>query len=138
VRAGLSDRSALSDSSDKALRSRRDALLFRTMRTVLALLAVAMMVACASCRMSDVRTFTFKAPQVTGESCRKVVDEVLRKTDGVDAEKTVYGVGTITVTYDSLKLARKNIEHAIAAAGFDVGETPANPAAREALPAECR
>jgi copper chaperone CopZ len=108
------------------------------MRTVLALVAVGVVVGCASCRMSDVRTVTFPAPQVRGEACRKIVDDLLRKTDGVQAEKTIFGEGSITVTYDSLKLAKKNIEHAIAAAGFDVGETPANPTAREALPAECR
>jgi hypothetical protein len=45
---------------------------------------------------------------------------------------------TVTVTYNSMRLAIKNIEYAITAAGFDVNEEQARPEARQALPEGCR
>lgn len=44
----------------------------------------------------------------------------------------------LTVTYDPARLAQKNIEHALARAGFDANTIPADPAARAALPEACR
>lgn len=42
------------------------------------------------------------------------------------------------VTYDNVRLGRRNIEVAIRNAGFAVNDLPANEEARMKLPAECR
>ena len=103
-------------------------------------LIVVLMVAfgVVACRQVDIRTKTIKVSQMKNAGCEKLVTAALAKTDGVFAEKLEVGPGQVTVTYDSMKIGLKNLEFAIAAAGFDAGETPADPKARAALPAECR
>lgn len=91
-----------------------------------------------SCRQQDIRTVTIRIPGAKQESCRAIVKAALTKLDGVQADSITFEVGAVTVTYDSMKLARKNIEYGIAAAGFDANDIPAYPAAREALPPECK
>ena len=67
-----------------------------------------------------------------------------QKNDTAAVSKVVvhYDTGDIDVTYDSMKLAIKNLEFGIAAAGYDVRTLPyaipADPKAREALPEGCR
>ena len=46
--------------------------------------------------------------------------------------------GVTVVVYDSMILARKNVEMGINQAGFDANELPANQQAQAALPPECR
>lgn len=63
-------------------------------------------------------------------------------TAAISGVRVRYGVGEIEVTYDSMKLAIKNLEFAVAEAGFRVQAEPveiaANEKAREALPEACR
>lgn len=91
-----------------------------------------------SCRQQDIRTTTIKCPQVRNASCARVVTVALARTDGVVAESIKVGDGTVTVTYDSMKVAIKNLDFAMAEAGFDADDIPADQKAREALPADCR
>lgn len=100
---------------------------------VLGLLAV-------SCRREDIRTVTIQVPGMKAPRCvERVVDAVARQ-QGVqrDTINLDLAARTVVVTYDSMQLAVKNIEHAIADAGFQANEIPANESAREALPEECR
>ena len=59
---------------------------------------------------------------------------------GIDLEMIVFdrAAGTLTLRYESMILAHKNIEHAIIAAGFDANELTSTDEARRALPPECR
>ena len=61
------------------------------------------------------------------------IQGVLPDQTRVDLEKRA-----VTVTYDSLLTALKNIEFTIANAGFQANEVPANTNAVNALPPECR
>ena len=90
-------------------------------------------IACA-CRQSDVRTYTLPVAGVKNAACEEVIREALKRTEVVMADKLQFATGTVTVTYDSMRLARKNIEAVIAEAGFSAGETPANPSAVTNLP----
>lgn len=96
--------------------------------------------ALSGCRLSDMREFTVRAPAVKNEACAQRVARALAALDGVDLSTLrVDGrTGTITVRYESMKLGRKNIEHAIAHAGFDANGIPASDAAKAALPEACR
>jgi hypothetical protein len=51
--------------------------------------------------------------------------------------ETDIGERMVRVRYDSIKLSIKNIEFAIAEAGFRANEVPADAKAAAALPAEC-
>ncbi len=100
-----------------------------------------------SCRRQDFQTRTFYLPGLKNQECANRVssaviqhtqlpsmgDSVKLGTMKFDFEKRV-----MTVEYDSMKTEIKNIEHAIAEAGFAVNEIPADPEAAAKLPPQCR
>ncbi len=106
------------------------------MRSILVLTVVAGVV-CA-CRQTDVRTYTLPVAGVKNAACETAIREALKRTEGVQADKLTFSPGAVTVTYDSMRLAHKNIEAVIAEAGFTAGDTPASPAAVTNLPPACR
>jgi copper chaperone CopZ len=73
-------------------------------------------------------------------ACGEVVTRAIMKCSSVDASKIQidFTKRTVSVTYDSLITALKNIEFSIAEAGFQANEVPANEAAAKALPLECK
>ncbi len=103
-------------------------------------LLVTSLVLLGACRRSDMRTVEFHLPQVRNEACETRVRQALKALKGLELDKAVfdYTTGTLTLTYDSMVIANKNIEHAIIAVGFDANELKASPEARQALPPECR
>ena len=101
---------------------------------------VFMMATLSGCRLSDKRTFTVETPGVKNEVCAQRVAQALSTLDGVDMASLRFDLAkkTVTLTYESMKLGKKNIEHAIAHAGFDANDIPAFAAAKAALPDACR
>ena len=99
-----------------------------------------MVVTLSGCRLSDKRTFIVVAPGVKNEVCAQRVAQALSTLNGVDMASLQFDVaeGTITLAYESMKLGKKNIEHAIAHAGFDANNIPAFAKAKAALPDACR
>jgi len=97
------------------------------------------LVALSACRQSDIRTAVIAVPQVTNEACEARVSGALQRLKGVDMRTLAFdpAAGTLTVDYESMVIALKNLEHAIIAVGFDANELTADPAARAALPPEC-
>jgi copper chaperone CopZ len=102
------------------------------------LMLLAVLLGAAACRLQDIRTKTIQVPQMKNEECQRIIGKALAQAEGVLADSIRFGPGTVTVTYDSMKLALKNLEFIIADAGFDANRTPANATARAALPATCR
>lgn len=92
----------------------------------------------AGCRVRDIRTVEIAVPQLRGEECAQILHRALAGLGGVDPQSLHFDHGKVMVTYDSMKLALKNIEYAIAAQGFQANEVPADPAARNALPERCQ
>ncbi len=91
-----------------------------------------------SCRVRDMRTTEIDVPQLRGEDCAQILHRVLATLNGVDGEKLHLEPGSVTVTYDSMRLALKNIEYTIAAAGFQANEIKPDPETRRQLPEKCR
>lgn len=93
----------------------------------------------AGCRKEDIRTVTVSVPELRNTACAKIIGDSLSKQMGVKPEKLKFDLTsrTVDVTYDSIFIARKNIEFAIADAGFKANEVPANTNAAAALPPEC-
>lgn len=104
---------------------------------VVAVLGVLAAALCA-CRTQDIQTITISVTEVKNEKCEEIVRAALKATEGVQGDSIRFRSGTVTVTYDSMKTARMNIVFAIAKTGFSADDTPADPAARSALPEECR
>ena len=92
----------------------------------------------SACRQSDIRTAVVAVPQVTNEACEARVRSALQKLKGVNMATLAFdpAAGTLSVEYESMILARKNIEHAIIGVGFDANELIADAAARAAVPPE--
>jgi len=94
----------------------------------------------ASCRRQDMRTVTIRVPEMKTALCATIVATALQKSQSLPASAIHADVShrTVTVTYDSLLRARKNLEFAIADAGFAADDTPADPRAAADLPEGCR
>ena len=102
-------------------------------RMVAAVIAV---VAClaAGCRRTDVRDFEVSIPKMTAES-EPAIRQALAGVAGVERPSLKFDqkAKKLTLRYDSMQLAKKNIEMAIAKAGFEansvtpesVGKKPA-------------
>lgn len=103
-------------------------------------LLLAISLAAVSCRTKDVRTVLVYVPGMKNSACSEIVVRSVSKCVGVDVAQTRVDLTkrTVTVTYDSLITALKNIEFAIAEAGFQANEIPAKEDAVKALPPECR
>lgn len=95
---------------------------------------------CVSCRRQDVRTFTIHVPDMKNQACVSVVVNALMREQGVrgDDVKVDSVARTVTVKYDSLQRAQKNLVFTVAKAGFSANGVPASAEAQKGLPAECK
>ena len=122
------------------------------------LVAMAVAALAAGCRTKDVKTAVITVPGMQCEQCAQTIRRALVTLNGgmgVEYEEKRKGESaaapliafdfekhTVTVTYDSMLLGLKNLEFAIAEAGYDVVaqpyDIPADRAARARLPAVCQ
>ncbi len=96
------------------------------MKTLVMVLWAAL--ALAGCRRTDVRHFAVDVPQAT-EADLPALRAALDRYAGVDKASIRFDAAArrLTLRYDSMQLAKKNIEMAIAGAGFTAnGVTPAS------------
>ncbi|MDA0321543.1 MAG: heavy-metal-associated domain-containing protein [Verrucomicrobia bacterium] len=102
-----------------------------------ALLLIAGMV---SCRKERPRVVTVLVPGLNGEKCAQIISESLARADGIrmNTLEFDYEKREITLEYDSMRTAVKNVEHFIAKAGFDANTVPAYKEGLERLPEECK
>jgi len=94
-----------------------------------------------SCKIrirDDERSVTFSIPGLVGAECSKSVLQVLNQHNGILNAMPDLTNRTIRVEFNSRTTAIKNIEHAIAGAGFDVDDTQGNAEAKSKLPPDCR
>lgn len=93
--------------------------------TAVAIAAVAVCLA-GGCRRTDVRDFEVSIPAMTAES-EPAIRQALASFGGVEKPSLKFDqkAKKLTLRYDSMQLAKKNIEMAIAKAGFEAnGVTP--------------
>ena len=98
--------------------------------SVVLLTALAFAAVLSGCRREDVREFTVEIPGLTQENKQKVVDAfTLRKPgqtprvyDGIRPDTFVFDFDkkTLTMKYDSMKIAMTNIRMLIESAGVEV------------------
>ncbi len=92
-------------------------------RTIVIISAALVM---AGCRRSDVRDFSVHVPDVTRENIQ-LVGSVLGRYGGIDMSSLSFDdtKKVLSLKYDSMQIAKKNIEMAIAKTGFTAnGVTP--------------
>ena len=97
------------------------------MKNTLTVLVFALTVALATgCRRTDVREFVVSIPALTAEDA-PAISAALAPYAGIERPSLKFDAAakTLTLRYDSMQLAKKNIEMAIAKAGFTAnGVTP--------------
>ena len=99
---------------------------FFRMMILAALMALCMLE--SGCRRTDVRDFEVSIPALKVEN-EAVVRQALARFGGVDkaSMKFDFKTKTLVLKYDSMQLAKKNIELAIAKVGLEAnGVTPAS------------
>jgi copper chaperone CopZ len=119
---------------------RRGRAIMKNMSRGMQLLAFLAIVGLVSCRQTDVRILKVSVPGMKNAACADLIQKAVATQPGVLGDKIQVDLASrsLTVPYESLYTARKNIEGAIADAGFAANEVPANPEAVKALPPDCR
>lgn len=92
----------------------------------------------SACRQHDLRIVSVKVPGLRGEPCARLIAAAVMNQPGVREARPDIQTRTVTVTYDSMVIALKNIEYTIARAGFDANSIRADAEAAARLPPECR
>lgn len=110
------------------------------MKNLTLIVCFAVGVALSGCRQQDITTVVISVPEMKNEACAQIVVQSISAVEKVPATDIVPDVAnrTVTVTYDTMQRGLKNIEMAIAGAGFSANEVPADADAAKALPAACR
>ena len=116
----------------------------KTKAIIPAVLAALLAAAPAGCRRTDVRTFEIKVSGLTQKNAPGLVGALMAYegvSDVAKIEKDSISVdteaGVVKVRYDSMKVAKKNLEMAIALAGYEAnGVTPESVGAKRAEPAK--
>lgn len=91
------------------------------------LVPIMLLIVClAGCRKQDVRTAVISVPGMTNAACAQTIQDAFMRQPGIKAIRPDFQQRTLTVTYDSMVIARKNIEFTIAGAGFNANDIPAS------------
>jgi len=104
----------------------------------LAILVMLVALAAVACRKQDIRVAVIKTPGVKNQACAKIIQDSFMRQPGIVSVRPDFQKSETTITYNSMVIARKNLEYTIAAAGFDANDIPAQTNAVAALPPECR
>lgn len=114
------------------------------MKSVALTAVLVLSVLIVSCRRHDFRTARITVPEMKNKACAEIVHKAvykeLARSKAMPRDTKIeidLTRRTVTVVYESLNIALKNIEFAIAEAGFKANEVPAKPEAVKKLPHEC-
>ena len=91
-----------------------------------AIVLAAALASLAGCRRADIRDYTIEIPGLTAENQPRAA-KALAEQSGIVADSLKWDLAnkTLTLKYDSMQVAKKNLELAIAKAGFAAnGVTP--------------
>lgn len=89
-------------------------------------LALLLLLSLGACRKNDIRTVVLRTPGMKNAACAKLVQDALARLPGIVSARPDVAAREVTVTYNSMVVARKNLEFAVAAAGFDADDTKAS------------
>jgi len=94
----------------------------------------------SSCRQHDYRTLVIHVPEMRNQACVREISKSLARSPGLTSNSVKFDMANrqITVTYDSLVTADKNLEFLVVKAGFEANGIPADKKAAAALPPDCR
>lgn len=92
----------------------------------------------ASGQTKPVETLKIKTPTVGCEACKTRIEEYLKRYDGVTYVNVNWRKKETMVKYLTNRINAETIKAAIANAGYDADEYPANPDSYNQLPKTCK
>jgi periplasmic mercuric ion binding protein len=105
---------------------------------LLTLVAIAGLSTFSFSQTKTVQSVKIKTPQIVCEACKKRVEEYLKRYDGITQININYHKGEVALKFLSDRQNVENLKAAIANAGYDADEVPANPDAYKLLPKSCK
>jgi len=107
-------------------------------KTHLYLISLAALLLATACHRNDIRTETFQIEQLRNAESVQLIAKALQPLQGVNKITPDFENHELTIVFNGRVLYVKNIESAIAQAGFSLPNWPANPADIAKLPEELR
>lgn len=107
-------------------------------KLLFSLLAMTVIAITASAQQKAIQTVKISTPTVQCEKCKKTIEDLLKRYDGVMTVNVNYKKKETTVKYITDRVNEETIKAAIANAGYDANEIAANPEAYTALPKCCK
>ncbi|MBU4200726.1 MAG: heavy-metal-associated domain-containing protein [Verrucomicrobia bacterium] len=108
------------------------------MKTLAGILAVLILLGLSACRKQDIRTVVIKVPGMKNPACTKLIQDAFLRQPGIQSIRPDFQNRELTITYNSMVVALKNLEFTIAGVGFDANNIKAFTNAVAGLPPECR
>ena len=105
---------------------------------IIATIALATMSASAFSQIKPVLSAKISTPNALCEECKTKIETYLKRLDGVTYINVNYRKGETAVKYISDRVNIEEIKTAIANAGFDADDVPANPEFYKLLPKCCK
>lgn len=91
-----------------------------------------------SAQVKAVQTVKLSTPTVQCEMCKAKIETYLKRYDGVASINVNYKKKETTVKYITDRINEEDIKTAIANAGYDAAEVPANEESYKRLPKCCK
>lgn len=111
-------------------------------KLVLSLIAFCFLALAASAQQKAVLTTKIKTPTVQCDMCKKAIEGVLSRYDGIMSVSVKLNKDSskreTVVKYITDRINEETIKAAIANAGYDANEIAANPESYQALPKCCK
>jgi len=91
-----------------------------------------------SAQTKAIQTVKISTPTVQCDMCKKTIEDLLKRYDGVMTVNVNVKKKETTVKYITDRVNEETIKAAIANAGYDANEIAANPESYKALPKCCK
>ena len=107
-------------------------------KTIITVLAIAALSASGFSQIKPVLSAKISTPNALCEECKTKIETYLKRLDGVTYINVNYRKGETAVKYVTDRVNIEDIKTAIANAGFDADDVPANPEFYKLLPKCCK
>ncbi len=108
------------------------------MKSLILSACVVLLLSTASAQIKPIKVVKISTPTVQCDQCKKTIEELLRRYDGVTFANVNVKKKETTVKYLIDRTNEENLKAAIANAGYDANEIKANPEVYKSLPKCCK
>lgn len=107
-------------------------------KLILSLFSLCAFVLVSQAQTKPLQTVKISTPTIQCDECKKRVETYLKRYNGVTLINVNVKKKETTVKYITDRINEEEIKTAIANAGYDAGDVPANPDSYKRLPACCK